>query len=306
MLSLQLSVVTAGAQSANFSDVPANSPYYTAIMDLKSRGIIGGYPDGTYKPDQMVNRVEALKIILLGADILVPNNTGTGGFSDTQAHEWYAKYLLQAKTLGIVNGYPDGTFKPTQTVNLVENLKMLINARNINLDKVVVSGNPYADAMAAQWYAKFVEYAKEQKWLTPDSKNMIYPAQGMTRGKLAQLLYNSLKNTPMNVPAATQQTQQPTLWNTQDALVVNIQNMQFVKNSMTVAQGAKVAWVNKDNVSHTITSDDGKFTSSTTLDPGQVYIFTFNNLGTFTYHCSLHPTMKGTIIVKPAIEVPTI
>ncbi len=305
MLSLPLTVATTMAQTAGFSDVPSSHPNYAAIMDLKARGIISGYPDGTFKPDQVVNRVEALKIILLGAEIVVPNNTGTGGFSDTLASEWYSKYLLKAKELGIINGYPDGTFKPTQTVNLVENLKMLINAHNINLDTISVPENPFADAFKDQWYAKFVEYAKEHHWITGDAQNMIYPSQGMTRGKLAQLLYNSIQDQAAKDASQQQSQQQADQQIDPNAMVVNIQNSMFIKDNMTIGKGTKVTWVNKDNTSHTVTSDEGLF-ASPTLAPGQNFSYTFTANGTFHYHCSIHPTMMGTIVVKNPIEVPTV
>ncbi len=176
----------------DFSDVSQTSPYYTAITDLKTRGIISGYPDGTFRPDQEVNRAEALKIILLGAGINTGSSSATAHFSDTSSTAWYAPYLNKAVELGIVQGYPDGTFQPAQTVNLVENLKMLLVAKNVALSNVTVTQNPYADAFSGQWYSKFVEYAKDKNLIDADPQNKIYPAQGMTRGKLAETLYRLL------------------------------------------------------------------------------------------------------------------
>lgn len=296
-----LSAAVGVAQAVDFKDVPPSHPNYTAIMDLKERGTISGYPDGTYKPDQVVNRVEALKIILLGAAVVVPDNTGTAGFSDTLANEWYSKYLLKAKDLGVVSGYPDGTFRPTQTVNLVENLKMLIETRNINLSAVFVGENPFADAFKDQWYAKYVQYAKDHLWITGDADNKIYPSQGMTRGKLAQLLYNSIHETPMDQPPQEEGGGQTTY----DALMVNIVGSKFMKEEMTIPQGATVRWTNNDFVQHTVTSDDGIF-ASPTLDNGDTFEYTFDTIGTFKYHCTIHPGMNGTIIVKPANQVPTV
>lgn len=296
-----LSTAIAVAQAVDFKDVPPSHPNYTAIMDLKERGTISGYPDGTFKPDQVVNRVEALKIILLGAAVVVPDNTGTGGFSDTLANEWYAKYLLKAKELGVVSGYPDGTFKPTQTVNLVENLKMLIETRNINLSAVFVAENPFADAFKDQWYAKYVQYAKDQQWISGDSMNKIYPSQGMTRGKLAQLLYNSIQKTPMEQPPQEENGGQLT----PDALVITIVGSKFSKETMTIPQGATVRWTNNDFVQHNVVSVDGTFTSPT-LDNGDSFEYKFDTIGTFDYTCTFHPGMNGNIIVKPAHQVPTI
>jgi plastocyanin len=239
----------------------------------------------------------------------VPDAQGTGGFKDTIATEWYAKYLLKAKELKIVAGYPDGTFKPTQTVNLVENLKMLINTKGVDLTDINVTENPYTDAYKDQWYAKFVQYAKIQKWITPDSKNMIYPSQGMTRGKLSEVLYNSLKgtttNTPNPTPSPTPTPSPSPVTQPLADLNVSIEGFMFNKKTMTIAQGTKVRWTNKDSMAHTVTSDDGKFDSGS-IAPGQTFEFTFNDLGTFNYHCTPHPTMTGSITVKRAIEVPTV
>jgi len=177
------------AASDNFSDVPSSYPNYVAIMYFKNSGILQGYPDGTFKPDQQINRVEALKIILLGSDITLTQIVGTGGFKDTDASAWYAKYIMNGVQLGIIQGYPDGTFKPGQTVNLVENLKMLLMAQNVDVSRIVVVQNPYVDAFLNQWYAKFVQYAKDKNLIDADSQNKIYPAQGMTRAKLVEALY---------------------------------------------------------------------------------------------------------------------
>jgi len=184
-----LSQNMAFAASGDFSDVPASNPNYTAIMYLKNLGIIQGYPDGSFKPNQTINRVEALKIILLSSKTNITSSAGTSGFRDVDNSAWYAKYILTGVQLGILQGYPDGSFKPDQTVNLVENLKMLFKAQNVDLSTVVVPQNPYADAFSNQWYSKYVEYAKEKNIIQADGYNKIYPGQGMSRGKMAEVLY---------------------------------------------------------------------------------------------------------------------
>ena len=79
---------------------------------------------------------------------------------------------------------------------------------------------------------------------------------------------------------------------------VYIQNFAFSPNNLTVKTGATVTWVNKDSTTHTVTSDNGAFTSSSNLNPGSNYTFTFTKAGTYPYHCSIHPEMKGTIVVQ--------
>ena len=58
-----------------------------------------------------------------------------------------------------------------------------------------------------------------------------------------------------------------------------------------------VTWVNNDDAPHTVTANDGSFNSGN-LDPGQSWSFTFTDPGTYTYHCSYHSWMEGTVIVK--------
>jgi len=290
-----------------FSDVNSAHPNYTAIMDLKGRGMISGYPDGSFKPDQPVNRVEALKIILNAANIDAASATRKAPFSDIAQDQWYAPFLNKAYDLGIVEGYADGAFKPTQTVNLVENLKMLLATYKIDLSAVTVSSNIYADAFADQWYAKYVQYAKDKKLIVADAENMIYPGQGMTRGKLAELAYRLIYITENDLEYFGQVVSDEDLptppSGRDDTLQVNISATSFSVPDLLVPLGTTVRWTNLDTKQHNVTSASFK---SPNLNNGDSYEYTFNSEGTFNYYCSLHPAMTGKITVKPAYMVPTI
>ena len=78
---------------------------------------------------------------------------------------------------------------------------------------------------------------------------------------------------------------------------VAIQSMAFQPASVTVIPGTKIVWTNMDAVAHTVTSDDGSSFNSGTIDPGGTYTFTATALGSYPYHCSIHPTMTGTVQV---------
>lgn len=71
----------------------------------------------------------------------------------------------------------------------------------------------------------------------------------------------------------------------------------FVPNPITVSQGATVTWSNTDSTVHTVVADAGAF-SSDQLNQRGTFSFTFGQRGTFTYHCSIHPSMTGTIVVQ--------
>jgi len=83
----------------------------------------------------------------------------------------------------------------------------------------------------------------------------------------------------------------------QDDMTVSIQDFSFSPDQMTVAPGTTVTWVNDGQQPHTSTADDGTWDSGT-LQPGDDYSFTFDQPGTYTYHCSIHPDMTATITVS--------
>ena len=79
---------------------------------------------------------------------------------------------------------------------------------------------------------------------------------------------------------------------------VTIQNFAFSPETTTIKVGGSITWTNKDSAPHTITSDNGTQLNSQRLSQSQSYSHTFNQKGTYNYHCSVHPGMKGTIIVE--------
>jgi plastocyanin len=78
---------------------------------------------------------------------------------------------------------------------------------------------------------------------------------------------------------------------------VFIQNMNFTPNTITVSAGETVTWTNKDNVSHTVTSNTLLFNSGS-LGNGNTFSFNFPSAGTYDYHCSIHAGMTGRVIVQ--------
>lgn len=81
------------------------------------------------------------------------------------------------------------------------------------------------------------------------------------------------------------------------ATQVKIDNFSYEPREITVAAGTTVIWTNRDDVPHTVTSNDDKF-GSKALDTDDQFSFTFKNPGKYEYYCSVHPKMTGTVIVK--------
>lgn len=173
----------------DFDDVSVDHPYYNAIIVLRYQGLLKGYEDNTYKPDQPLNRVEALKLVFEAAAISLNNGVAAADFSDTEDMAWYSGYLNKAVYLEVVNGYADGTFRPTQSVNLVEFLKMLELAQKVDLSNVELAQIPYADIMPGQWYSKYINYAKINNLLKTDDTNRVFPDQPLSRARAADIIY---------------------------------------------------------------------------------------------------------------------
>jgi plastocyanin len=81
------------------------------------------------------------------------------------------------------------------------------------------------------------------------------------------------------------------------AAAVSIDNFSFTPREITVAKGTTVTWTNRDDVPHTVVSPDKAFRSKA-LDTDDQFSFTFQDAGTYSYFCSVHPMMTGKVIVK--------
>ncbi|MBU1017457.1 septal ring lytic transglycosylase RlpA family protein [Patescibacteria group bacterium] len=181
------------ASASVFSDVASNHPNFDAITYLYENGIVEGYGDNTFRPDQAVNRAEALKILLLGSDVFVPDIQPQEIFPDVLHDTWYGKFVLKAKNLTIVKGDDgSGMFRPGDTVNLAEALKMLLKTNAV--DSPAPSSNPYWDVSKDAWFGPYFEYAHLAGLLDQSSNENVYPATPVTRGLLAELMYRLATN----------------------------------------------------------------------------------------------------------------
>ena len=121
--------ITSTAMAATFKDVK-NTKYEEAVNILTELKIVNGYEDNTYKPNNSVKRSEMAKLIIvaLGKEKTADMVKGNTSFSDVSASHWASGYINLASSLGLIKGYPEGTFKPDATVSYVEAATMLLRA----------------------------------------------------------------------------------------------------------------------------------------------------------------------------------
>jgi hypothetical protein len=108
VLAMQWSLVTPATPT--FSDVPAGFWAYSYIETASSHGAIGGYPDGTFKPDANVTRAQVAKIIYLARQW--DTVEGSMSFNDVHTSDWFYSYVQAAGVSEIMSGYSDNTFRP--------------------------------------------------------------------------------------------------------------------------------------------------------------------------------------------------
>ncbi|MFA5931861.1 MAG: cupredoxin family copper-binding protein [Candidatus Paceibacterota bacterium] len=108
--------------------------------------------------------------------------------------------------------------------------------------------------------------------------------------------YYALKGTVTTTPTVKSTTPESNLAPVVNKVTnnVSISNFAFVPPTITVKKGEEIVWTNKDTMSHTVTGGDLK---SSPLGQNQTYSFNFTKAGTYSYRCSIHPSMTGTVVV---------
>jgi len=134
--------------------------------------------------------------------------------------------------------------------------------------------------------------------MTKQSKSAILPEEQKMKQRLILVLVAIAGATVViaGCTSSSSNSSQATVSSTASQNSVAIQNYAFNPSTLTIHKGANVTWKNYDSVQHTVVSDSSAF-SSPLLSTGDTYTFQFNNTGSFPYYCSIHPYMKGTIVV---------
>jgi hypothetical protein len=192
-LAFPVATFAQGAQS--FTDVPANSPMFGAVEYLKARGVMQGYGDGTFKPDNKVNRAEAIKLIIAStatAEALQPYTKTSYG--DVPGDAWYLPYVEYAyKKAGIIDGPPKSSnFKGSDPVLKAQFFKMFFLANGIDVNGLYSEIKlPLAmdSASPTEWYYPYMRFAISSSMTMVGQDGRLGPDQQLSRGDIAMLMY---------------------------------------------------------------------------------------------------------------------
>ena len=151
----------------------------STITDFISNGYINGYQDNTFRPNNSITRAEFIKIFNKYFGL---NKKSGKTFKDTSTH-WAKDEIDIAVTYGVINGYPDNTFKPNEPITREQAAKIISNYKKIeddNYDKL----NKYKDATnVSTWAKNSVEGVLEQGYMNGYSDNTFRPKNNITRAE---------------------------------------------------------------------------------------------------------------------------
>lgn len=203
---LQKSVIT--AQVNAFPDSPIFTLEGKAAAELRARGVISGFPNGELRGYEYINRAQVAKMLLTMRQALITNETGKS-FLDVQRGSWYEPYVNTASRSGIIDGYNDQTFRPENSINTVEFLKMLTMAFNAPIDLP----HTYRDVQPTAWFGRYAGIAEQYKLLPSRKSSFLLPDARLTRGEVIIALYlydmamGQSAQQPLNPIQIPQQTQ---------------------------------------------------------------------------------------------------
>lgn len=189
---LLASVPVYAVSGGPFADVDEGDPLAEPLAYLREKGAIEGYGDGTFHPERSINRAEALKMLYRATGESIPPLTSGSPFADVPAEAWYSHVVAFAQVRGVVKGYPDGTFRPGNTINRAEALKILLHILGESTASVTAESLQGFGSGEVPWYASFVVRATDLALTDSPSADQFPVGGDMTRGELANMLYRLL------------------------------------------------------------------------------------------------------------------
>lgn len=188
VIALALSVSSVAMAAPTFTDVADTASYAQAVDTLAALGVISGYEDGSFKPDNNITRAEVatMMVAALNRSADAEGSKGTTKFADmnTEAKAWATGFVNIGVSEGFISGYEDGSFQPDNNVTYAEAVSMLVR---------IAGYGRYAEYLGG-WPNGFLSVGSQYgitKGVSASENTAV------TRAQVAQLIYNTLMDTPI-------------------------------------------------------------------------------------------------------------
>ena len=165
------------SQTNGYTDVARDAWYNNAISTLSNLGIIDGYEDGSFRPNSPITRAEFTKIAVSFFEYADIEYEGT--FSDVAEGRWYTQFVAAAVEMGLIEGYPDGTFRPDASITRAEACTIVNRTlgRAPHEDHLLPEEEmiTWPDNLYGAWYYADMQEATnshDYEWTTEDSERV--------------------------------------------------------------------------------------------------------------------------------------
>ncbi|PKL36571.1 hypothetical protein CVV38_01565 [Candidatus Peregrinibacteria bacterium HGW-Peregrinibacteria-1] len=179
--------VAQAATAATFNDVPSNSWFAPYVEELVSLGVVSA-ENNSYRPGDSLNRAEATKLLVEACDL---SGTTSISFSDVSSGAWFHSYVSTAAANMVVEGYSDGTFRPSAAINRAEFVKMA----NVACDLPDMSSmdNPFTDVASGVWYRDHVVTSYWNSVIDGvNGSDKFAPGNSINRAEAAKVIANTM------------------------------------------------------------------------------------------------------------------
>ena len=186
-LVMTMSLVTVSAGAKDFTD-NSKIEYKEAVDVVSALGIVEGYEDGAFNPQNTLTRGAAAKIIcnlILGTTTASALRADTAPYSDVPTTNTFAGYITYCAQEKIINGYPDGSFQPERVMSREEMASLLF--RMIQTD-VQGAGPIFSDVLEERWSYQEITALAQAGILNGYEDDTFRPERALTRGEMAALL----------------------------------------------------------------------------------------------------------------------
>lgn len=177
-------VAPAGLAAEKFPDVKKDTPYYEPIHALAEMGVIEGYTDGTFKIRDKVTRAEASRMLSV---IRGFKATKEAKFPDVKQDVWYSDGINALYSQGLIDGYPDGTFKPNEQMSRAQFARLVVEAYELPIVEDVKL--PFTDVKEDVWYTKYIKTLYHYGFIKGIDEKTFAPNASIDRGDFAILLH---------------------------------------------------------------------------------------------------------------------
>ena len=200
LLAAVLGAVPCAFAAGGFFDLQVSDPAYPFVKYLAGKGVVGGYPDGSFRPDGTITRAEVAACLsrVAGTEAAMP---GQLSYKDLPYAHWAYNYAETVSANGLFKGYPDGTFRPGAPVTRAETAAILLRLTKEKQPKIDFPPE-VTDVDPGHWAGQSIAIALNAGLLTVTQKGCFEPEIPATRAQFARGLAEMLIISPERAEAS--------------------------------------------------------------------------------------------------------